>query len=136
MTVLLGIALMGGCIAVVGVVPDTAFWAAVGAMLCTGILAPMVMGSFQAIQQAVVPPEIQGRVFTLARSGMDVMSPLGMAVAGPVADAVGVQAWYLLTGGVMVVMAVGAFSIPALMRLEAGNRGRPNEDNGAKNPVK
>ena len=70
--------------AVVGVLPNTAFWVAVGAMFCTGLLAPMVVGSFQAVQQVIVPPEIQGRVFALARSGMDVMSPLGMVVAGRV----------------------------------------------------
>jgi DHA3 family macrolide efflux protein-like MFS transporter len=83
-------------------------------------MAPMAAGSFQAIQQAVVPPEIQGRVFTLARSGMDVMSPLGMLIAGPVADAVGVQGWYAITGGVVASMAVGAFFIPPLLRLEEG----------------
>jgi DHA3 family macrolide efflux protein-like MFS transporter len=117
-TVLLSISLMGGCMAVVGVLPGTAFWVAVGAMFCTGVLGPMAVGSFQAIQQAIVPPEIQGRVFTLARSGMDVMSPLGMLVAGPLADTMSVQGWYTLTGGVIVVMAVGAFFIPALMKLE------------------
>lgn len=117
-TVLSGIALMGGCVAIVGVLPCTALWVAVGAIFCAGLLAPLAVGSFQAIQQAVVPPEIQGRVFTLARSGMDVMSPLGMLVAGPVADAVGVQGWYTLAGVVVASMACGAFFVPALMKLE------------------
>lgn len=117
-TVLLGISLMGGCMAVVGLLPDRAFWVAVGAMFFTGLLASMVVGSFQAVQQAIVSPEIQGRVFALARSGMDVMSPLGMAIAGPAADALSVQRWYLLTGVVMAAMAMGAFLVPALMRLE------------------
>ena len=119
-TVLLAISLMGGCVAVVGVLPGTAFWVAVGAMFSTGVLAPLAVGSFQAIQQAVVLPEIQGRVFTLARSGMDVMSPLGMLVAGPAADAMGVQGWYALTGIMVVVMAVGAFFVPPLIKLEEG----------------
>ena len=121
-TVLLGISLMGGCMAVVGLLPATAFWVAVGAMFCTGILASMVMGAFQAVQQVIVPPEIQGRVFALARSGMDVMSPLGMVVAGPVADVMSVQRWYLLTGFVMATMALGAFLVPALVRLEERKR--------------
>jgi DHA3 family macrolide efflux protein-like MFS transporter len=119
-TVLLGISLMGGCMAISGALPETAFWIAVGAVFLTGVMAPLAVGSFQAIQQAVVPPEIQGRVFTLARSGMDVMSPLGMLLAGPVADAVGVQGWYTFTGGVVALMAVGAFFIPPLLRLEEG----------------
>ena len=65
--------------AVVGILPNTAFWGAVGTIFCTGLLAPMVVGSFQAVQQVIVPPEIQGRVFALARSGMDVMSPFEVA---------------------------------------------------------
>jgi DHA3 family macrolide efflux protein-like MFS transporter len=117
-TVLLGLSLLGGCMAIVGALPETAFWWAAGAMFCTSVLASMVVGSFQAVQQAVVPPEMQGRVFTLARSGMDVMSPLGMAIAGPIADVMGIQGWYLVTGGVMVTMGVSAFFLPALMRLE------------------
>ena len=117
-TVLLGISLMGACLAVIGLAPVTAFWVAVGVMFCTGVLASMVMGSFQAVQQAIVPPGLQGRVFALARSGMDVMSPVGLVVAGPVADAMGVQGWYLLTGIVMVMMAMGSFLVPALMKLE------------------
>jgi len=117
-TVLLGLSLLGGCMTVIGVLPNTAFWWAAGAMFCTSVLAPMIVGSFQAVQQAVVPPEMQGRVFTLARSGMDVMSPLGMAIAGPIADVMGVQGWYLATGGVMVTMGVSAFFLPALMHLE------------------
>jgi DHA3 family macrolide efflux protein-like MFS transporter len=127
-TVLLGISLMGGCMAFVGVLPGTTFWVAVGAMFCTNVLAPMVVGSFQAVQQAVVPPEIQGRVFTLARSGMDVMSPLGMAIAGPLADAVGIQGWYLVTGGVMAAMGVSAFFVPTLMQLEKRSEKCPEEN--------
>lgn len=113
-TVLGGIALLGTCMAAIGALPNTAFWVAAGAMFCAGALAPIVVGSFQAIQQAVVPPHIQGRVFTLSRSGMDLMSPLGMAVAGPAADRIGLQGWYLLTGIVLVAMVIGAFSIPTL----------------------
>ncbi len=117
-TVLGGISLMGACMAAVGVLPNTAFWAAIGAMFCAGVLAPLVMGSFQAIQQAVVPPHIQGRVFTLARSGMDLMSPLGLTIAGPAANAMGIRWWYLLTGGVMLLMSAGALAVPTLTQLE------------------
>jgi DHA3 family macrolide efflux protein-like MFS transporter len=46
------------------------------------------------------------------------MSPIGMAVAGPVADALGIQRWYLLTGAVMVVMAGATLLVPTVMGLE------------------
>jgi len=83
-----------------------------------GVVAPVVVGSFQAIQQAVVPPQMQGRVLSLARSGMDAMSPLGMVAAGPVADGLGIGRWYLLTGAIMVLMAGAASLVPAVMSLE------------------
>jgi len=119
-TVLLGIAFLGTALGSIGALPEGGFSGLVAAVFAAGVLAPMVVGSFQAIQQAVVPPEIQGRVMAIARSGMDLMSPVGLAVAGPVADAVGVRHWYLLTGAVMVVMAAAAFLLRSLMTIEEG----------------
>jgi len=120
-TVLLGIACLGAALGSIGALPQGGFPGLVAAVFAAGVLAPMAVGSFQAIQQAVVPPEMQGRVMAIARSGMDLMSPIGLAVAGPVADAVGVRHWYLLTGAVMVVMAAAAFLSRGLMTIEEGH---------------
>jgi DHA3 family macrolide efflux protein-like MFS transporter len=131
-TVLLGISVLGLALAVLGALPTSAFGGVVGAVFAAGIVAPMAVGSFQAIQQAVVPPELQGRVFSLARSGMDAMSPIGLAVAGPVADAFGLQRWYLLSGVVMVLMAGAALFVPAVMDLErTGEEARRGAASGA-----
>jgi DHA3 family macrolide efflux protein-like MFS transporter len=46
------------------------------------------------------------------------MMPLGLAVAGPVADAIGVRTWYLLAGVVTVALAVAARFVPSLMGIE------------------
>ena len=46
------------------------------------------------------------------------MSPLGLVIAGPVADALGVQIWFLIAGMATVVMGVGSFFVPATMRIE------------------
>ena len=118
-TVLAGISLLGAALAAIGALPASGFWGVVAAVFVAGLVAPVVVGSFQAIQQAVVPPELQGRVLSLARSGMDCMSPIGLAVAGPAADALGVQRWYLVTGAVMVAMAGATLLAPAVMSLEA-----------------
>ena len=120
LTVLAGIALLGVALGAIGALPASGFGGVVGAVFAAGVVAPVAVGSFQAIQQAVVPPELQGRVLSLARSGMDAMSPIGLAVAGPLADAFGVQRWYLLTGAVMVVMAGAMLLAPAVMDLERG----------------
>jgi len=46
------------------------------------------------------------------------MSPLGLLIAGPVADALGVQAWYIVGGVTCLLMGALALFIPAITRLE------------------
>jgi DHA3 family macrolide efflux protein-like MFS transporter len=70
--------------------------------------------------QDVVAPEIQGRVFTVISSVSGMAAPLGMAIAGPVADAFGVQLWFLVGGIASVLMGVSLRMIPAIMHLEDG----------------
>ena len=47
---------------------------------------PIINGSNQAIWQAKVAPDVQGRVFGARRVFAQVTGPLGMALAGPLAD--------------------------------------------------
>lgn len=82
----------------------------------------MVNGPIHAIVQAVIEPEMQGRVFTLMGSLSAAMSPLGLIIAGPVADAVGVQSWYMVGGIATILMAVIGFSLPAVMNIENNHR--------------
>ena len=117
-TVLAGIGVIGVCLFTFGALPPSAFAPAVVAILGAGLFASMAVGSFQAIQLAVVPPELHGRVFALSRSGIDAMSPLGLAAAGPLADRFGLDSWYLAAGAAMAVMATAAFFVPELMNLE------------------
>ncbi len=50
------------------------------------IIAPVINGSSQAIWQAKVAPEVQGRVFSVRRFVAQSTAPISMAVAGPLAD--------------------------------------------------
>ncbi len=54
-------------------------------------------------------------------SGATAMSPLGLAIAGPVADALGVQFWFLTAGIVTAAVGLAAFFVPAIMRIEDGS---------------
>ena len=50
--------------------------------------APIINGSNQAIWQAKVPPDLQGRVFSIRRLIAWFVSPLAMLIAGPLSDKV------------------------------------------------
>jgi DHA3 family macrolide efflux protein-like MFS transporter len=115
--------LQGIAIFSVGLVPGTAFRFALGAILVTGLMNPIINGSLHATVQSVVEPQMQGRVFTLLRSGALAMTPLGLAVAGPLADVVSVQAWFLLAGVATTAMGLAAFFVPAVMNIEARSAG-------------
>lgn len=60
-----------------------------------------------AIQQNVAPDKL-ARVFALDQVGSFVMRPLGLALTGPVAAAVGERSWLLVTTGVMTAAVIAA----------------------------
>jgi hypothetical protein len=71
-----------------------------------------------AIAQAIVPPEMQGRVFSLLMAVGKATLPLALAVAGPVGDTLGAQAWFLLAGIALSVVGLVSLTIPAIVRIE------------------
>ncbi len=117
-TAMSAMALMGIGFVVVGLTPASLFALAMGALFFSGFMNPIVNGSFMAVLQSTVPPEMQGRVFTLVMSGSSAMSPLGLAIAGPVADLLSVQVWFLVGGVTTLLLGAGGFAVPAIMQIE------------------
>lgn len=83
--VLLGMAISSvtGTI-VLGMGQDLAIWS-LGAFFST-FLMPIINGSSQAIWQAKVAPDVQGRVFSVRRLIAQVSAPLAILLSGPLAD--------------------------------------------------
>jgi DHA3 family macrolide efflux protein-like MFS transporter len=117
-TLLLAAALQGFAAIVLGLTPATALQLAVGMAFLNGFMNPISGGAFCANLQTTVPPVLQGRVFTVLMSAAQAMSPLRLAIAGPVSDALGVQAWFLIAGAAEMVTCVGALFVPAIMGIE------------------
>ena len=120
-TAMLALTLDGIAIMVFGLTPANAFLLAVIAIFLVGFMEAMVLGLNGAIFQAIVPPEMQGRVFSLLISVGGVAAPMGLAIAGPVADRVGAQTWWLMAGLMITLVGLGAFFVPSLMRIETGH---------------
>lgn len=121
-TSLCGMMGMGIGVAAMGLLPPGGVLLAVGAMALVGLMNPIVNGPLMALFQSVVAPEMQGRVFSLIASLAGAMSPLGLAVAGPVADRMGVQFWYILGGTALCAIGAAGFLIPAVVGLEDRRR--------------
>jgi len=118
LTTLMGLVGMGVGVLVLGLVPPEGFVLALVAMFFAGAMNPITNGPVFAIIQARVAPELQGRVFTTIGSIASAMMPLGTAVAGPVADWLGVRVWFLVGGAVCALMGVVSFFVPAIVDME------------------
>jgi DHA3 family macrolide efflux protein-like MFS transporter len=103
----------------VGLTPADAFWMSIAGLALSAVMNPVVNGPMMALFQAVVAPELQGRVFTVLGSMTSLAAPLGLAIAGPISDWLGVQVWFVIGGAICVVASVIMLLTPAVMNLEA-----------------
>ncbi|MBN1583354.1 MAG: MFS transporter [Anaerolineae bacterium] len=117
-TGLLGLIGMGVGNLIFGLVPGDAFGMALVMMFVRAMMVPLLRGSVFAIFQVYVPPEIQGRVFTVLISVVSLMAPIGMGISGPVADAIGVQNLFVVSGIACLVIAVLWSVTPKILYLE------------------
>ena len=117
-TALVGSVGMGIGVALIGLSPSSLYIMAVAGMAITGIMNPIVNGSFFAILQSTVPEDIQGRVIAILMSGTAAMAPLGLAIAGPLADVIGVRVWFLIGGALIILMGIVGFFVPSVMNIE------------------
>ena len=113
-----GLILSGLSTIIVGVVPSNQFWLGLAANTMVGLLLPIINGSFGATLQASIKPEMQGRVFSFIRSAAMLVSPLALVVAGPFADAFGIQLWFLIAGISCTLMGVAGFFSAEVMGME------------------
>jgi len=109
---------MGAGVLLLGLTPPTLFGMGAAAMFIAGFMNPIANGALFSSLQATVAPDMQGRVFTLTMSLSGAMMPLGLAIAGPVADTFGVQAWFVVGGTATLLAGLGAFFVPAIMTVE------------------
>jgi len=103
-TSLFGIVGIGVSVMVLASAPVSMFAIAVIGVVLMGMMGPIANGPLQAMMQAKVAPNMQGRVFTLISALCTAMMPLSMVVAAPVAEWLGVRSWYWL-GGILTVLA-------------------------------
>ena len=118
-TIHIALFLLGVTSFVCGILPAqlSYFWAF--ALMCTlmGGSGTLFHVPFTAYLQQSVPPEAQGRAFSLIGSLMSFAMPLGLIVAGPVAQTRGVMFWFLVSGvATMAVSILSALFVRALGR--------------------
>ncbi|MHB8758385.1 MAG: MFS transporter [Bacillota bacterium] len=111
-----GIALMG-----LSVIPVLTLLAAA----LTGVAIVVASVTSQTIFQAEVPDEVRGRVFAARIALGQGLYPLGMAVAGGLADWLGAASLMTLSGRFCAVAGFLGFAVPGLRAYQSGDATAP-----------
>ena len=117
-TSMLGVIGLGVGTLIVGLSPATAFGLGLSGMLLVGTMIAFTDGPLMALIQTIVPPEKQGRVLAVTMSAANLATPVGMAIAGPLCDKLGIHVLYILSGAACVSTALVALLMPTVMRIE------------------
>ena len=83
-----------------------------------GFMNSIGNSSFMTVLQTMIPHEMQGRVFTLVMATSIAVAPLGLTIAGPVAEILGVRSWFLISGFVIVAGALFGLFSPEIKSFE------------------
>lgn len=97
-----------------GCLPNTCFWVFVAISFATGFTTPFFHGIVKALYQLTIPSEYLGRAFSLLLSVRRIGFPLGLLFGGQLADALGIQVLYQLSGVLCILLAVVASRWPSL----------------------
>lgn len=122
-TAQVGLIVLGLSTLLIGFTPSDFLLVALVINTLGGLVLPIVNGSFGAILQSVIAPEMQGRVFAFIMSAATLVSPLGLMIAGPISDLFGVPLWFRIAGITCALMGVAGFFIHEVMQMEEEKTG-------------
>ena len=117
-TTMAGIIGLGGAVLLLGLAPANLFYLGMSAIFLMGFAIPITNGPVGALLQSVIRPDMQGRVMSLVNSAATAISPLGLLIAGPLSDWLGLRVWFWFGGVVCMVIGIAGFFIPAVMDVE------------------
>lgn len=102
----LSIALLGLSCWAGGALPPEGFAVFVMCCFVMGWTGTFINVPLTAYMQMTIPQEVMGKVFSLLTSAMTLCMPVGLIVAGPVSDVIGIDAWFLYSGVALVLTGV------------------------------
>ena len=94
---------------VAGLLPPSMFIIFVVMAFLMGSTGTFFNVPYSAYIQRTVEQESIGKVFTLVISAMSLTAPVGLMLAGPVSELIGIAGWFVVSGAVMVLTGVACY---------------------------
>ena len=110
--------IMGASLVVSGLLLTSGFVIFVACCAVMGLSVPFYSGVQTALFQEKIKPEYLGRVFSLTGSIMSFAMPIGLILSGFFADRIGVNHWFLLSGILIIGIAIVCPMITEVRKLD------------------
>lgn len=102
----MAIVLLGTATLVSGALPPEGFWAFIVCCFFMGCSGTFFNVPIMAYTQETIAPEMMGKVFSLLMTAMTLSMPIGLLVAGPVSEIVGVNVWFFWSGAALIATGI------------------------------
>ncbi|MNR87446.1 enterobactin exporter EntS [compost metagenome] len=120
--ILLGFAVSCLTVAFTALAPQNLFWMAVVWWVMSGLTFILGNAPFTALLQTTIPNHIQGRALSLLNTMMGLAAPIGLAIAMPLGELIGIR-WLFVAQGVLgTVISLAGFLSPPLLRMGSPDR--------------
>jgi DHA3 family macrolide efflux protein-like MFS transporter len=96
---------------IAGLIPANLFWVFCILVFLMGSTGSGFNIPFTAYIQRTVPPENLGKVLSLITSVMSFAAPVGMFIAGPIAEIIGVSNWMIIAGILMIFVGIMSYKL-------------------------
>ncbi len=98
--------LLGICALLGGILPSHLFWLFCVIVFVMGTTGMGFNIPFTSYIQKTVPAENLGKVISLVTSVMSFAAPVGMFIAGPISEIIGVSNWMFFAGIIMIFVGI------------------------------
>lgn len=113
-----GIFLVGATLGISGLLPTPAYWVFVLLCVAMGFSVPLFGAPITALFQGLINPAKLGRVMSLYMTIAMLMAPVGLLVAGPLAERIGVAHWFAISGFLIAATGILTWLLPAVQALD------------------
>lgn len=115
---LAGFAVSCASLALTAMAPASVFGVAVAWWVISGISFVMGNAPLTALLQTKIPNQLQGRVLALMTTLMALAAPVGLALAAPLGEWIGVRGVFVVAGVLGALASLAGFLSPVLLALD------------------
>ncbi|MEI7883824.1 MAG: MFS transporter [Clostridia bacterium] len=112
---------------IAGLIPANLFWVFCILVFLMGSTGSGFNIPFTAYIQRTVPPENLGKVLSLITSVMSFAAPVGMFIAGPIAELIGVSNWMIIAGILMIFVGIMSYMLTKELDINRSHEFSKNE---------